>query len=174
MPLLIINGIIPSSISQLYRANDKNRIQIILQTAALITAGPTILVAIIFAYASSEILSLIFGASYSAASNVLLILIIGQVISTLVGSPGTLLAMADRQKALMFIGICSGLVGILISLLLVGSYGIVGIATGASLGKIIHNLTIWFYCLRVLKIKTHASVFHMKYIKDIINFKNTK
>ena len=171
MPLLIINGVIPSTIAQLYASNDKVRIEKVLQTVAAITALPSIIIAIIVFMASGEILSFVFGSSYSAGWDVLLILVLGQTLSVLVGSPGVLMAMSDRQTTLMIIGTSSGLVGIVVSLALVGEQGILGVAIGAATGKVLQNIVMWVYCLKVLGIKTHATPLALANIRNVLKKK---
>ncbi len=168
MPLFIINGIIPSTIAQLSAIQDKARIEKVLQSVAAIAALPSILITIIIFLASGEILALVFGSTYSTGATLLTVLVIGHTVSVAVGSPGVLMAMSDRQTMLMLIGICAGVLGIGISLLLVGTLGVLGIVIGAATGKALHNIAMWAYCLKVLGIKTHASLFALTNLRHIL------
>ncbi len=168
MPLLIINGVIPSTIAQLSSVNDKPRIEKVLQAAALTAALPSLIIALIVFIASKEILGFVFGSTYATGSSVLMILIFGQTISVMVGSPGVFMAMTDRQTVLMFMGICAGLVGIGCSLLLVDRHGILGIALGTAMGKALYNISMWAYCLKALGIKTHASPLALANIREAL------
>jgi len=168
LPLFIINGIIPSTIAQLSAMNEKAKIEKVLQTVASIAALPSILIAVITFLASEEILALVFGSAYSAGGNILAALVLGQTICVAVGTPGVLMAMTNHQTKSMFIGITAGLVGIGISLLLIETHGILGIAIGAAMGKTLHHITMWAYCLKVLGIKTHASPFVLLNIKQLL------
>jgi O-antigen/teichoic acid export membrane protein len=157
MPLLIINGIIPSTIAQLSAMNDKALLERVLQMSAAIAALPSMVIAVIVFLAPGKVLELVFGMPYSAGWSVLVILTIGQTISVAAGSPGVLMAMVDRQTNLMFIGTCTGIVGIGISLLMAEAHGVVGIAIGAASGRSLHNFVTWLFCLKFLGIKTHAA-----------------
>jgi O-antigen/teichoic acid export membrane protein len=167
IPLIIVNGIIPSSVSQLHALNDKKSIQKILQTFALITALITGFTAIVLFLYPKEMLALLFGESYAAGWGVLVALIVGHMIGVLVGSPGVLMAMTDHQNISMIIGIFSGLIGIAISMLLINTYGALGVAIGASVGIVIHNISMWLYCMFVIKVKTHASIAAFKNLRQV-------
>ena len=161
MPLLIINSVIPSTIAQLFAKKDNVKIQKVLQSAAAIATLPSLIFALIVLFASSEILGLVFGGNYSAGGTILLILVFGQTICVAVGSPGVLMAMSGRQTASMIIATTSGLIGIGTSLLLVEAQGILGVAIGTTAGKVLYNVVLWVYCLKKLRIKTHASPFSL-------------
>jgi O-antigen/teichoic acid export membrane protein len=168
IPLIIVNGIMPSTISQLHALSDKNSIEKVLQTFALIAALVTTVSAIIILLYPEEILGLLFGDSYIAGRSILMVLVVGNTIGVFVGSPGVLLAMTDHQKMSMVIGVISGLLGIAISLLMVKEYGTLGVAIGISTGRVINNISIWLYCLFVLKVKSHASFKMIKYINKYL------
>jgi O-antigen/teichoic acid export membrane protein len=158
MPLIIVNGVIPSTVSQLHAMKDNISIEKVLQTFALVISLVTGAAATVIFIFPEEILELLFGQPYMAGWGVLVILIVGYFIGVLVGSPGVLMAMTDHQNISMIIGIISGLIGIAISIFLIEMYGVLGVAIGASTGTIIHNISMWLYCLFILNIKTHASL----------------
>jgi len=168
MPLFIINGVIPSTIAQPSATNDTARIQKILQSVAVIAFVPSLLISFVVFLASEEILTVVFGSSYAAGWDILLIMVIGQTVSVAVGSPGVLMAMTGHQTILMIISAAAGLIGIVMSLILVEKHGVSGIVIGAVSGLMLQNLVMWTYCLVVMKIKTHASLVSMIEIKDKI------
>ena len=110
-----------------------------------------------------------FGDVYENGWMILIILVVGQTVSTIVGSPGVLMAMSKHQNALMSFGLLSGVIGIALSIMSVDAYGILGIAIGASVGKIIQNLLMWRYCYIKLGIKTNIAIRALSDIKLMLN-----
>lgn len=168
IPLLIINSVLPPIIANLYAKKESAMIETILRFTATLAAIPSVLGMLFLFFYSTEILSLLFGEVYSKGSSVLIMIVFAQTINVLTGSPGVLLSMSGHQKVVMNYALLSGVIGLLVSLLLVIDMGIVGVALGVSVGLISHNFFMCWYCWSLLKIKTYPSFGSLKKIRSTI------
>ncbi len=158
MPQLVLTGVIPSSIAELYALQRKRQIQEVLQVAATLSFIPTLFGAIVLCLAARGILGFVFGESYADGWFVLISLVGGHLFSSAMGFPGVLLAMTDHQNLLFKTGVISSVTGISVSLALVKAMGIDGVALGAASGKICQNFLMWHYCRTRVGIDTRASL----------------
>ncbi|MBT8131076.1 MAG: oligosaccharide flippase family protein [Gammaproteobacteria bacterium] len=157
-PLLIVNSILPPFVASEFAKGRKGRLQDLLQSAATLCGLPSLLILLALIFFTKPVMSLIFGPFYAAGSTALIILSIGHALNVATGSPGILLAMSDRQGQLMWIATATGLLGLLISFLLIPRIGLLGAAVGASMGISLNNIVMWAYARARLDIKTEMSL----------------
>lgn len=111
---------------------------------------------------SEAILSGLFGSEYAGAALPLIILAASQVVNVGTGSVGTILLMADRQRALVITATCFGALNVILNFALVPHFGIMGAAVGSAtaiVGLFASNVVIarnslglWPYDRRIFKI----------------------
>lgn len=122
----------------------------------------------LFVVFGEKILGLIFGGFYAQGFYVLAVLGVGKIVNVLTGSPGVMMIMSDRQSQFLKFTIISGVIGVALSVLLVGEYGGVGVAAGVSFGVVLLNVLMWLYCWKRLEIRTHMGLSGMVYIKGLV------
>ena len=159
MPLLLVNNMIPPSLAELYAKNDNKRLQKLLRISAVYAGVPSLLGVFLCVVFGADILSIAFGEYYRQGYFALAIAASGNLFNVFVGSPGLLLMMSGHERTMMIITLASLVISVFTSLFLIPSFGALGAACGFSAGRIASNLGNWIYVLRVLKVKTHFSVF---------------
>ncbi|MES9962301.1 MAG: oligosaccharide flippase family protein [Candidatus Sedimenticola sp. 20ELBAFRAG] len=166
-PLIVVNSVISSTVAQLWAQGEEKRLERILRAGTTMQVIPSVVIVLVLVIGGEEILGWLFGTPYAAGTTALLVIIAGQLVSSIVGSPGVLIAMSGNQRVSMVFGITSGVMGIIISMLGVGSYGSVGVAAGVASGVVINNLLSWAYCWKVIGIRTHVG---LQITRDLLEF----
>lgn len=155
LPLFLINTVLQSTVASLYASGNLVRLERILRVTATFAAVPALILLLVLVIFAGPILVIIYGQYYAVAAPVLVVLLTGQAVNILTGSPGMLMAMAGRQQALMVVAVLSGLAGLIVTYLMVASaWGAVGAATGLATSLCLQNIAMSTYCWRFLGVKT--------------------
>ncbi|MEW8354650.1 MAG: flippase [Candidatus Thiodiazotropha sp.] len=107
-------------------------------SAVLIVAGPTLLS--------------IFGEEFVVGYNPLIILLIGQIVSSLAGSVGFLMVMTGNQKKASAIIFYGAIANIILNYILIPIYGVVGAAIATSVSTVFWNLLMLCQVVKTLRI----------------------
>lgn len=161
LPLNLANHVIIPTVAELYAQGRKQELERVLRFTAIITALPALIMLAVLTVFAGDVMRLVYGEHFYAGAAVLAILAVGQAVNVLTGSPGVLLAMSDHQHLLMRVSLGGGLLGVIISALLVNSLGAIGVAAGFSMGIAIQNIVMVWLCKRYLGIKTYAGRAHL-------------
>jgi O-antigen/teichoic acid export membrane protein len=142
--LASLNMIAAPMISQLYASKKHVELQQMLSFSAKILAVfafPLTLVTILF----GKWMLGFFGIGFDSAYTALVILVAGQLINTLSGSVGLLMAMTGHQNQSAFImGVCF-FINILLNLVFISYWGINGAALATSLSAMLWNILLLIY-----------------------------
>ena len=111
----------------------------------------------------SELVLSIFGLEYVIGKHVLQILLLAQLINVITGPVGPIFQMTNRQNKLQWFIFASLIFNIILSLFLVGPFGLEGVAFGSAVGMVLWNLSGAIYIYKKIGIKTWAT----------LNFKKT-
>jgi len=168
LPLLILNNVIPPMIAEYYAKGKMVEVEKILRVTATVAGIPAMIALGFFVVFGEEILGLVFGEFYAQGFFVLVALGVGKIINVLTGSPGVMMVMADKQNQFLKYTVISGVIGVALSVLLVGKFGGVGVAIGVSFGVFLLNILMWLYCWKKLEIKTHMGLSGLVYLKSLI------
>jgi O-antigen/teichoic acid export membrane protein len=170
-PLLIINAVVPPLIADLYTQGKKSELERTLRITATVAGIPALSVLFIFIFFGDTILKLLYGSFYHAGSTTLVMLSIGQIINAWAGSCGLTLMMTGHQVLMMQITLVSGGITVMLSLSLVGYYGIVGVATAAAVGLIIQNICMWLGAKLTTGMWTHFDINQLTHLIKRLNIK---
>jgi len=180
-----INGIVVPLFSDLYTKNEDKKINEVYKISAkwaIYISAPFLTIILI---SPGEILSVIYGEPFRDGSNILLILIIGQVINLITGSVNPLLGMTGNHKFLFKLSATIFLFNIIFNIALIPHFGLIGAAISTSLSlstlyifEIIwvkKNLNLWPYDRRFIKgivafLAAFASSFGIKLIVHLPPF----
>ena len=112
----------------------------------------------------SAVLTVLFGAEYSAAAAALQILTLGFFVHTFLGPNGMTLIALGKTQLLMRLSIISVLINIILNILLIPKFGMIGAAAASVVSLIIVNL------FRTVQIYNHSRIhpFTKSYIKASI------
>ncbi|MGB6129572.1 MAG: oligosaccharide flippase family protein [Psychrilyobacter sp.] len=114
---------------------------------------------------SNEIMTLM-GKEFIIGANALIIISLGQIINSAVGSVAELNTMTGNQKAVLISGlvVCSS--NILLNFILIPSFGIVGAAIASMISLILRNLINYIYMFKHL----HMHPYEKSYVSYIFIF----
>jgi O-antigen/teichoic acid export membrane protein len=145
--LVAVNTALSPTFAALVASAERERLQ------RVVTQGTRLIFALGFPVALglfvlAPLFLRIFGPEYVEGATALRILLVGQVVNVAMGSVGTLLVMANRER-LATIGFASGTaVNLTLAALLVPAYGVVGAAIAATASMLVWNGVLWFFTLR--------------------------
>ena len=128
IPLLINNTVLPPFISELYSQGKVKELEKVIRAMSTIAAIPAVAVLVAFIFSADSILALVYGDYYRTASTPLVLISIGQLINVLSGSGMITLMMTGHQRSAMNISLVFGLCIIVGALLVIGPYGVSGVA----------------------------------------------
>ena len=156
LALMSVNIVIAPKIAEIYSSNDFEKLNKIINDSARIIFIISIPVLIILFVFSKAMLGL-FGEHYVLARDALLILLGGQLFSSLCGPGAVYLNMTGKQKKLNTI-LALGLgINIVLNLALIPSYGIEGAAIATLVSMIFWNCLIVAVVYRTDRIKIYIS-----------------
>lgn len=148
----VVSSVFAPRYAALYSKGDYQGLQQLATRCAKLLFYSALPIVIVVGWWAEEILVAVFGSPYGDAAPALRWLLLAQLISASVGSPGFLLTMSGFENiSLKIVGIAAAL-NIILNLFLVPSYGILGaaIATVVSLG--FWNIAMSYQAKRVLNI----------------------
>jgi len=157
MPLLIVNGVVPPIIAQMYAQRKTAELERILRTTATFAGVPSLIVLVIFVFWGGDVLSMIYGPSFLQASGILLFLSVGQMVNVWAGSCGLTLMMTGHQIEILVITLLTGFVTTIMALITVQPWGGLGVAGSAMAGMILQNSAMLGMTYRRVGIRTDMS-----------------
>jgi O-antigen/teichoic acid export membrane protein len=159
-PLIAIASILTPMISRSYSSGRDEELQAVLTFGAWLSLAASVVVGATVALMAEPFLGL-FGPDYRSEGMTLRILVIGQVVSSLAGAVGYLLAVTGRQQFLAFMTATAAVFNIGLNALLIPPLGATGaaIATAVTLG--IYNLVLAAVAIR--KAGLNPTIFAKRY-----------
>lgn len=154
LPLTLINSVAQSTAADLYARGDLRKLEKMMRLTATIAALPALALLSLLVIFAGPFLGLVYGEFYTAAASVLIVLLLGQAINLLTGSPGMLMAMAGRQQALMYFAVTTGLIGLGVTIMSAERFGAAGSAAGLATSLVLQNVSTSIYCWKSLYVNT--------------------
>jgi O-antigen/teichoic acid export membrane protein len=151
------------TIGHLYTKKLYNELEKVLRISATIAGLPAIIGLLLIILLGKSFLLIIYGSHYTAGYSALVVLATANLINVLTGSPGPLIVMASKEKYLFYFALVSGLIGMILSGLLVVRIDYLGVSIGAGVGIILYNVMMVYYCRKEFSINTMMS-FHEIYM----------
>lgn len=158
LPLSLVNHVIPPIVAELFAQQNRERLERLMRATASATALPALILLVLLFVFAGDVLAFVYGEYFRSGSAVLAIMAAGQAINVWTGSPGQLLAMSDQQRMLMRTSVSGGVLGLLITMLLVDHYGAIGVSIGYASGLAAQNIAMAWLAWHKLNIKTYAGV----------------
>ena len=161
MALAIVNAIIPPLIARSQAQKDRHKLENVLRTTATWAAIPAFGVLMVFVLSGGWVLELTFGPYYHAGGVVLMILSLGQAVNVFVGSCGYALIMTGHRHTMMVISIISAFIALGGAMLLVRTYGAIGVAIGYTFATIVQQFAMLVFTRYRCGVWTHAGLRYM-------------
>ncbi|WP_434037250.1 MATE family efflux transporter [Formosa sp. 4Alg 33] len=152
--LTSINTVIAPEISKSYFENNFVNLKEVIYKSSRINFIFTIPLLLILVVFSDFILNM-FGENYVVAKVALIVLCVGQFVSSYCGSVGLYLNMTGKQKQFFLLLLISLALNFLLNFILIPKYGINGAAISSSFSLIFWNIVGLIYIYKVDKVKTY-------------------
>jgi O-antigen/teichoic acid export membrane protein len=149
-----LNNAIAPYISKAFENNNKVQLQKILTKTSRIVFIFSLPIALTFIFGGKILVSLIFGDEYENAYVPLVILCIGQLVSSVCGSVGMALSMTGNQAYFMKTNIYFSVSNLLIGLPLIIYLDVIGASIAVSIILIIQNIVLLGYVKKRLRVNT--------------------
>lgn len=152
----LVVAVTQSTIAELFGQDRRAEMQAVVQGGAFWACSVSGVVLLLYVLFGETILKIVFGGSYVLGYLPLLLLSVGQFIGMLFGPAGTLMIMTGHHTPQMWIVAGNALLGLGLAVLLVGPFGLAGIAAAWGGGAILHGAVAWWYVRRKTGIRCHA------------------
>lgn len=156
LALFSVNIILAPKIAEMFAGNELKKLKGLLQNGNRLILSLSIPVILVLAIFSKWILGL-FGQEYVLAQNALLILLFGQLFSSLCGPLGVYMNMTGKQKLLQRLLIFGLFLNIVLNIASIPRYGMIGAAASTALSMIVWKVLAAFVCYKKDKVKTFIS-----------------
>lgn len=146
--LMMFNTVLAPHIVRLWKQEQYDKLTRMLKLTARGSFVVTLFVCIILYIWGREIIELLFGVEFSGSYAALVILLIGQIVSTAVGSVGLILKQLNLEKKVLIASILSLVLNFVFCVVLAPLYGMIGIAVSYAVSIAIWNLLNWYFALK--------------------------
>lgn len=156
MVILSININLSPQIAELYLKNELDELKKVLRHSSRFIFLLSVIIGLIIILFSDCILA-IFGTQYIAAKTALLILVIGQILISSLGSSAVYLNMTGRPKVFRSFLLIALLINLSLNLILIPKFGIIGASITYVLTILFWNLCAVIYIYQKDKIKIYIN-----------------
>ena len=156
----LINSVTIPIISELYKQGSLTQLSKIVRIGASIASIPAFLLFLLFVFFGHQVLTLMFGAFYAGGYHVLVLLALSQFLNIVTGCSGTVLMYTNYHGLMMKITLASGVLMVLLSMLLIDSFGMLGVAYANLIAMTIQNIFMAYFVKLKLNIWTFVSINH--------------
>lgn len=144
--LLATNAAVAPRMAKLYLKGDISQLQKLVSVVAWMSSIIALPMVGVLCYFGEDIISLTFGGDFVRSYAPMVVLCLGQLISTFAGSVVTLLNMTNNENVAASGMLVAALVNVALSALLISDWGAVGAALANCASLIIWNVTLYWQC----------------------------
>jgi len=152
--LQVANMVAAPRFAKLYALGEVGRIQKLATSIARVSLFSNLLFTIFFILLGKTFFNVVFGFEFSASYWPLLILLIGQLVNSAVGSVGYLLNMTGHEKETVWGMAAAAGLNILLGLVLVPPFGIMGAAASVALSMVFWNIYLWWRVCKIIRVNS--------------------
>ncbi len=151
--LMAVNIVAAPLISRYLAQDDMPSVQRMCQMISIGVGVPTILAALFFVFYGDVVLSM-FGAEFTGAKNILIVLSLGYMVNALAGPTMQLMEMSGHERKFLAITLSTAVMGVALMLILGTLFGAMGVAVAMTLEVISWNVYCIIWIRRNLKVST--------------------
>ncbi len=155
-PYLILQGVTPPIISELWAQGRKSELERALRSVSTLAGLPALLVLLVFVFFGGPALGLAFGPDFRQGAAILAVLSAGRVVAVSCGSSGITLMMTGHQRELMTVTIATGICSLAGEVLLAPHFGGLGVACSTAAVAAVQNVAMYYLAKRLTGIRTVA------------------
>lgn len=157
--MIIINTIVAPKFSSLYWANKIVTLQRFINQSVNLTFLIALFSSITVIFFSNYILN-IFGSEFLLGKDILIVLVIGQLVSSCCGSVGILMNMVGEQNAQRNINLITLIICFFLYLLIVPKYSLMGSSSVFMFGLVFKNIVSTIYVKKKMGLNTFFNPFN--------------
>ena len=152
-----LNYLAANEVAELWAKGDRQQIQVLSRRYALLSVAACLAFAAGLAVLGDWFIEVTVGATYGAARDLVLILMIGQTVAAAVGITGTILTMSGNERSFMRATIYGLVASAVVSIAAIPVAGAVGAALANVIGITVTNV----FCLyrAITRVGVNASIF---------------
>ena len=158
IPMTSLQVVFSPAISRLAVDPDRRRLQSLLRTGSSLATGAVALLWIPMMVIPAFVLSVVFGASFSDAAPVLMLLSTSYLINALSGLSGVTLSMSHQEGWVAKVHWCGLSVRVLLGIPAAVLFGMVGLATTSMLATVTVYALMWWQARKQVGVSTHATL----------------
>lgn len=158
MPLLVVNGVLPPLIAEMYTQGRRQQLERALRATATVAGIPAFVVLAAFILFGKPILGFVFGDYYRDGATILALLSIGQLVNVWSGAGSITLSFTGHQATIMSLTVAAGILTIAAGLVAVGPFGATGVAAAVATGISAYNISLWLVTKRKTGMWTHIAL----------------
>ena len=154
----VVNSVVPPLIAEKHAQGKIRSLQNLLRSATTVCGLPAVVVLTAYIFWGEWILGVVFGGFYKEAAVILIILSVAEIVNVLTGPCSVSLVMTGHQLSLMMLTILRAVLNVVGSVLVVKTYGVVGVAVVYAVLLVIYNIASLLAAKMLLGIWTHAGL----------------
>ncbi|MEY2566112.1 MAG: hypothetical protein QOE35_641 [Actinomycetota bacterium] len=158
LPFGLVTAVLPPIIAELWARRETARLEEVLRTVAGVVLLPVSLVSLVLLVFGGRLLSFAFGGFYGHGATALVLLVAGYWVNALAGACGEVLMMTGHQRTMMGVTLLSVAVLTAGCQLVVGPYGVNGVAAVTGASFVLQNALMMAAARRQCGLWTHADV----------------
>lgn len=162
--LYAFNMILMPMISEQYHKKDLRQLEELFRINTKWGIYSVVPLVLVIVFASSDVMTVLFGQEYASGASALLILTVGQFINIATGATATILIMTGNQTTWFRLSLVMMGISLALNLLLVPRWGIIGAAIATSFTVSGQYLISLFIIRRLL----HLWPYDRRYVKGIL------
>lgn len=150
--LSVVNLFIQPYFAEAHTKGDTNSLQRLAYWASWASLAFTIPVVVFIGLMGSWLIATLYGAGYSEVLKPLLILLVGQAVSSFFGSVANLLSMSGKEAYSMRILLLSTTINVVLNFALIPSFGTTGAAIATTCSTVLVNALMWGVAIKSIGI----------------------
>lgn len=166
--LTVINAVLPTLVAGLFEEKKFKELEHLLRRTASASGVCALAAFLGLVVVGAPMLRLLFGPGFEDGYLVMVLLAVGQLLNIGSGSPGWVLQMTGQQAVLAKITLVTLVVNITLNLLLVGPFGLEGVAAATALGIVAQNAMMIVAVKKLVGIRTYT------YFNPLLMFRNAR
>ncbi|GAA5316971.1 MAG: lipopolysaccharide biosynthesis protein [Candidatus Pelagadaptatus aseana] len=148
--LQVVNTVIGPQFSKLHANGDAKRLERLFMLSIKITVCMAIPAVLVHVFFGDHILQILFGDRFVVGYFTLVILVVGQLLNSIIGSVGLLLNMTGHVRETLLAGVCGLLVNVILNISLIPIWGMEGAAFSSLISLMVCNILLSYFVRRQL------------------------
>jgi O-antigen/teichoic acid export membrane protein len=154
--VMVVNEVVAPLIVQFNTQNRKSRLEAVMRGSATLATYSSLIVSFVFIFFAEKLLQLIYGDFYTAGSSILVILGVGLLFSSFLGSGSYAMNLMGYAKVRMVISFVTTFVAIVMCVFAAQHLGPEAVALVIAMAWVAQNLASNIFLYKVEGIRTHA------------------